>query len=232
MSSKVFFVFIFLMHLFVVSAQQNDAGAWTAITLNYALNKKTDISLSPEIRLNENMSEISSTFVDIGVQRALKKGFGIAGTYRITNQKQENNNYELRNRFMLDISYKHKLIKRTTLKLRTRFQSQVNGISNAENWSTPSHVIRFRAGLGYSVNKKITLDFSNELFNTFENKNFIFRQNRTILSSGYTLNKRSEIGLGLIFQQEYNTTNSTRSFVVACNYTHNFYPKKKKKEDK
>ena len=67
---------------FAVSAQVNDAGLWTSLTVQKKLADKLYLDMDGELRLNENFSELGTVYSEALVSYRISKSFEASGGYR------------------------------------------------------------------------------------------------------------------------------------------------------
>ena len=63
-------------------SQTNDAGLWLDVGLSHEVNDRFEITASPEVRFDENITRWSRLFVDIGAEYKASKNIGLQAAYR------------------------------------------------------------------------------------------------------------------------------------------------------
>ena len=111
---------------FAQSEDTDDLESWTSIGLKYKLNKKWSFGLEEQLRLDENISEVSKYFTELDAEYSISKSFDIGGGLRYIRNNDNKGNiqgYENHFRFHVDATYKHK-INALSLKYRLRYQNK------------------------------------------------------------------------------------------------------------
>lgn len=207
-------------------AQEKDAGLWTGIGLSYDVNKKIEVSLSPEFRLEENMSRVSSIFCDAGIEYKLGNGFSTSATYRI-GAKNRIDYFQSRQRLQLGVGYKWKH-EDFSLSYAVRYQASIQGGLASESDADFITIIRNKVGVKYEGIKKYTFSSSYEFFNSASAVNRLEWQNwRWTIEAERKLNKRNFVSLGYLIQKDLVSSVPSSDFAVLVGYKHIF---KKKKE--
>src|SRR5688572_17033789 len=117
-------VFTFSLH---ATAQVNDAGLWASINVEKKLTQRLSIGLTEELRFNENISELSTIFTDLGVGYSFFKDelLGVSANYRFIRRKNTEDFYTNRHRWYGDIVLKKKfgmIIPSYRLRFQTQFR--------------------------------------------------------------------------------------------------------------
>lgn len=205
-----------------LKAQVNDAQMWASVAIEKTFFKKLTISLTEEIRLNENITEMGVFFTDVGLSYKFHKNWRISGNYRIINKRRLDNSYSTRHRYYFDLAYRKKWYS-FTLIIRSRFQSQYTDVNNSETGKIPDYYSRNKLTLKYGVTKKISPYTSAELFIPLNNKerqgidNFRF-------STGleFEFLKNSVIDIFYMYQKEFQVANPERDHIIGVGYTFSF----------
>lgn len=216
-------LFILVCFLSVrVKAQYNDAGLWTSINLEKKLNKQFSVSVSEEIRMNENVTEIGTFFTDLGVNYKINKIFKIGGYYRFINKRNLDDSYNKRNRFYFDLSCKTKMYL-FSLTFRTRFQSQFKETNKSADAGIAENYWRNKLSLKYDLNKKIGFIGSYEIFTPLRSYDKVFKDNQRFnLGLEYTFNKMHSFNLSYMIQNESNVNNPESDYITCIGYNFSF----------
>jgi hypothetical protein len=192
-------------------AQVKDFQTWNSIALEKKVTKKLDISISQELRLRDNSSELNSTFTDAGFTYEALKNFNIGLYYRLIIMSDG-----IAHRAYIDVSFKHQISK-WTAQARIRLQHQEEKNELAENY------IRPKVSLTYKINKKWQPYVSGELFyHARYFKSSLFDEYRLTAGCNYNFNKRNSIKFFYLFDQEFNVNAAEQSHVTGIAYQHNF----------
>lgn len=217
---KSLLIFLVVFSSFTYS-QVNDAGMWLSCAFQKNLKGKFTAFLNPVIRLNENITEVGSAFLDGGLEYKLNKRFRISLNYRFTGRRRLDDTYSFRNRFYADFTSRTK-VKKITFSHRLRIQSQLNDYFTSRNGVIPSYSIRNRAQIKYDINKKNTASLSAELWLSPISQLLYSTNMRYVGGWEHELNKRSSVTLSYIFQRELSAVNPVTDYIVSLSFSHSF----------
>jgi predicted porin len=211
--------------------QQEDAGLWTNFSLQKDFGKDFSLTLSEELRLNENMTELGTVFTEISADYKLFKGFKAGLAYRYILKRQVEDYYSKRHRIVIDLSYRYKF-DRLSLSIRERFNQQYSDVYSSETGMVPVNFTRTRLRVDYEIKKSVSVFTSGEWFFEMESMDEFFYDNfRFVIGSEYAFNKRHAVEISYIINQEYNVKNELTSYIVGLAYKFTL-PDKSKKKDK
>src|SRR5687767_8858845 len=108
----------------ILLAQYKDAGLWAGYSFSADLGK-LELSIAPELRMEENLSRISTVFADLGAQYKLTKQLSVAATYR-GGARNSDDFYEPRQRIQLGLGYKDKFSD-FTIGIQSKWQAAITG---------------------------------------------------------------------------------------------------------
>ena len=210
--------------LSVVSAfaQQDDAGLWSSVTIKHKVTRRMSVSLSEQIRMHQNVSEVEQFFTDAGVDYEFIPAFKVSVNYRLTSKNQLTY-YSTRHRFYVDLSYKQKL-KPIAISLRQRVQSQVESIHSSENGRIPEWYTRTKLAVKLDLGKKYSPYLATEYYYVIDNlkeEDQVFDKARYEVGIDYDFNKQSSVNLFYLIQKDLRE-NKTRDFVSGIGYTYSF----------
>ncbi len=204
------------------SGQQEDAALWSGITVNHQVTRRLGVSVNEQIRLDQNISHLLWIFTDAGVGYDLNSGFKASFGYRIAFKNLEEY-YATYHRIYLDLSYKYK-IKPLVFSVRERIQNQTNRINSSELGKIPEWTARTKFTIKFDLDKKYTPYFATEFAYVIDNakeKDQVFDKDRFELGMDYEFNKRSEINLFYMIQNDI-LENKTREFITGIGYSYSF----------
>jgi hypothetical protein len=218
-----FLIFLFILFCAIAAKSQvSDAGLWTSINLEKQISKKFSVSLSEEVRLNENISEVGSFFTDFGLNLKLNKFVRFGAYYRYSNKRRVDDSYSERHRYYFDVTLRGKY-RFFTLSLRSRFQSQYDDNHSSPEGKTAENYSRNKLSLKYELNKKINFYTSYEIYTPLRSYDQVFKDNtRYSLGLEYSFNKMHSIDLSYMIQQESNVKNPWTDYVVCLGYNFGF----------
>ncbi|MFN6037433.1 MAG: DUF2490 domain-containing protein [Bacteroidota bacterium] len=214
-----------LLFLFVFSlsnkAQVNDAGLWLSAGLEKKINSKFSVSMSPCLRLNENISEVGSYFIDAGSEYKINKHLRTSINYRIISRKNVDDTYGLRHRFYADLSFRKK-IKKLTLNYRLRLLNQYTDILSSDDGKIPDYAIRNKFQFKYDTDTKYAPFVSAEIWYRLNNRDKQFSRYRISGGVEVEINKYSSVVLSYIFQRELNASNANTDYITSVGYNYSF----------
>jgi len=200
MKRALFLLFILLIGVSSIQAKTKKFGTWMEFEFSKKLFKKFEISLIPEIRLEDDFT-VDEYMIDGKLSFDALKFLNLAAAYRInTNVKNKGN--EISKRFVLDANAK-KDFGRFEASLRTRFTNY----TEVEEGESESNYLRPRAKLEYDVKgNKIRPFMSYEVFrNTTEKET---RKGRFDIGFTRKLGDFHRIGIYYRLQDYYDDSNS------------------------
>lgn len=204
-----------------LTAQINDAGLWTSISLEKKISKRISLEASEELRFNENISELGTFFTEIGPQFKVYKGLNAGISYRFIQKRRLDDSYSVRHRINTDLSYRFK-IKDFTLSLRERYQVQYGeNYFTGEN-ETANTTLRSKLSLKYRINKKWDATVFGEMFNPlFEGETYI---SDIRIGSGidYQIIKPLGVEVFYLINKELNVSDPTTDYVGGLGITYSF----------
>lgn len=220
----MFFLIGILPNTICFGQEDKDLENWSSVRLRYKLNKKLAFTLEQQLRLDENISEVSEYFTQLSTKYSISKGFAIGGALRFIREHDNQGNiqgYENHFRFHLQATYKHK-IDAFSLKYRLRYQNKNElGISASEGDYAKNN-IRLKTTLGYNIkNWKLDPEVAFEIFNSFEKEEENeFTKYRLTFGTEYEFKKLGTLGLYYRIQKELNETIPQATNIIGLKYTY------------
>jgi len=185
-------------------AQKKDFGIWYGVSAEKKLTDKIDIDLSTCIRTFENASKIEEAFLEAGLAYSFNKHLAIAGSYRLTENIEDNNSYYFRHKWLLDI--KGNLpVSDFNFSCRLRFQTRIKTFIKDENDKFPDYTGRIKLKALYKtpsfpVNPYI---YAESFCPMFSDNIRTIRKNRFAAGIEFSIAKRHSIEAEYIFQRDY-----------------------------
>ncbi|WP_340158978.1 DUF2490 domain-containing protein [uncultured Maribacter sp.] len=216
---------------FSQTGDNSDLQSWNTLGLEYEPNKKWSFGLEQQLRLDENISEISEYFTQLETKYAITKKFDIGLGLRYIRENDNEGNvqgYENHFRFNVDASYKHK-INNLELKYRLRYQNKNElGIGTSEG-DYAKQYLRLKAAVEYDFdNWKLDPNFSAEIFNRFENEDADqYNKYRLTFGTDYKIKNFGKLGLYYRFEESINVDIPETTHIIGFNYTYTIKNKKK-----
>lgn len=205
-----------------VIAQQNDFQCWPFVQLNLEVIKNLRVTVEEEARFRENCTQIGRQLNNIGVSYRFNKYLKAALTYRIEADWKNPDEYVWRNGVMGDVALRY-IAGRLTIGYRLRVQS--NKVEFSEKKDSWFNGVRNRHKLTLEYDLKgipLVPIVEGELFaNLAGSKGSSVSSYRAWVGMSYILGKKHEISLKYGIDQELNTVDPLRAYVIAIGYTLN-----------
>lgn len=210
-------IFILLVNL-NADAQNKDFGVWTGGTFKFKASKKIDLSLSPELRWDQNVSRLRNRILDFGVDYDLPDGFEVGATYRISGV-QRNSGWQQRQRLQLGGAKTWKLEDfRIAYKSKVQFSFDKATIKREADQNSN---FRNKLEVEYKGLKKIDLGSSIELFHGLRSDEFLeYQAWRWVLSAQYKVSKDVDLKLSYLVDNELNIGVDDRARIIALGFSY------------
>lgn len=211
--------FIFVVFTFIpvwALAQYRDAGLWSSVSASAQVSKKFQINLAAEIRLSENLSQLSRAFSEVGVEYKLRKWLDGSLTYRGGTANNQSS-YDYRQRLQFGLAAKKKFDD-FALSLQTRWQLGING-PNSDSDSDFYTTLRNKFQFKYTKLNGLDLATSGEIFNnTKAYQSFSLQNWRWTISVEKKINKKNYISLGYMIQKGLLDSPQELDYIIMVNY--------------
>jgi len=187
--------------------------------------------LEQQLRLDENISEISEYFTQLETKYSITKKFDIGLGLRYIRENDNEGNiqgYENHLRLHIDAIYKHK-IDAFKLKYRLRYQNKNElGVGQSEDGYAKQN-FRLKTSIEYDFkNWKFDPKFAAEIFNRFENgEDNKFSKYRLTLGTDYKIKKFGKIGVYYRIEKDINVDIPETTNIIGLKYSYTFKNKKK-----
>jgi len=215
-------VVLFFLLPFAAFSQDKDFGIWYGISAEARLTARLDIDLSTNIRTFNNASKIEEIFVEGGVAFNLNKYFTIAGSYRITENIEDNNLYYFRHKVFLDFKG---TVPAGDFRFACRLKFQTRSrtyIENEDDLKTDyTGRIKFKALYktpSFPVNPFI---YAESFFPLFSDKSRTIEKNRLAAGIEFRIAKKHSIEAEYLFQRDYLPSISDIN-IISINYNIKF----------
>lgn len=211
MNRNLLFILI-LLPFFCNSQVVSDAKLRAGATINKKLGD-FEISLSPELRFDENISHLNKFYIEIGGKYKIIKGLSAKLNYRFDrNNDYETQNYDLNHRIDIGVSYKYK-IQKFQIGVRTKIQSK----TEQSRQSNPTFS-RNKFSVRYKLNSSISPYTAYEFYYQFNDRQIINR-NRFYLGIKLKVNSNSSIKGYYLYENKFNVINPKHNHIWAINYS-------------
>jgi hypothetical protein len=199
-----------------VCAQTKDAGLWMDVGLTSELGEHLELAVSPEIRLDENLTRWSRLFADASLEYKYNKFLSLSAAYRggIAN---DGVHVDARHRVQYGVGLKQKWDDWSI-----NYQSRVQLALNAA-WSDAdvdfNTTWRNRITLKYSGLKKTDLSTAYEVFNALSAyQELAFTNWRWTAQLTRKINKKQSAVLGYLIQRDRTESPQHLDFVILLSY--------------
>jgi hypothetical protein len=218
-TGKVYIVTILLLlgAQGLLPAQVNDARLWLTGGVEKKINAKIYLQAKASLRINENYSEIGSYYGDGGVGYKIMKRLRIEAHYRFSTKSRDDGSFHKRHRYYADLIYKVKTKTPFTGTARIRYQKQYSDVYSSETGFHPANTLRAEGIIGYKY-KKYEPFFCTEIYYLMDNSGKYFNRIRYKLGTDYDIDKRNSITIFYMIQQELNSENPVRAFILGLGY--------------
>lgn len=197
-------------------AQTKDAGLWADVSFSRELGERMDLTISPEIRLDENLTRWSRLFADASVDYKYNKHFTISAAYRggIAN---DGIHVDSRHRMQYGLGLKEKWNDWSM-----QFQSRVQFALNAA-WSDAdadfNTTWRNRLTMKYGGLKKTDVATAFELFNSVSAYQELALTNwRWTAQVSRKINKKQSASVGYLIQRDVTESPQHLDYVILLSY--------------
>lgn len=221
LKKNIFLIFIFISGF--TFSQEKDFEIWTGAAVKSNFLKILEISVEEQLRFNNNATQISKYFTDIGLSYDITKSIEISGFYRYIRFRQLDGNYNSRHRFYTDLSFK-KDIRRFQLTFRSRYQARYVDIVYRDLGYLQKNYSRNKVSIQY-FHRKYPINFviSNEWYyqiNRYEGSKF--DKYRIGFGVDYVINPNKNIKVSYTIQREINVANPLYSYILELGYAYRF----------
>lgn len=109
MTKRILILILFLFSITAGFSQNNDFGIWYDAAAEHNLLRDLEIELSASIRTFNNASRIRETFLETGLTYQLNKNISFAGSYRLSENIEDDEDYHIRHKYFIDTEGTEKL---------------------------------------------------------------------------------------------------------------------------
>jgi|WetSurSiteA1Bulk_404760.scaffolds.fasta_scaffold00327_6 hypothetical protein len=200
--------------------QQNDFQCWPSIQMNLEVIKNLKVQIEEEVRLQENCSQFGKQINDIGLSYRINKYLRTALYYRIEADWKNADDFVWRNGAYADVAFRYEP-GRFTLGYRLRVQSSRIEMGNKEEQLFSRIRNRHKFTVEYDIKGIPIAPFAEgELFIDFGGPDgYSLSSYRAWAGVSYAINKQNELSLKYGIDQELNTPDPLRAFVIAVSYS-------------
>lgn len=200
----------------VLISQVRDAGLWLDVAVDKELTKRLDVSFSPEIRLNENMTQWSRLFADVSADYKLDKHFSMHAAFR-GGWGNDGIHVDARRRWQTGFSVRRKWDDFTLQWLSRAQYTTVGPLGDSDaDFVT---LWRNRMSVKYTGLKKTDIATSFELFNSINRYQDLALHNwRWIAQVSRKISKKQSVVLGYLIQRDLTKSPRAMDYVLLLSY--------------
>jgi hypothetical protein len=205
MTTRKWYPAILLIFLQLTAySQEKDFGIWYGITAEHKLSGKLIIDLSADIRTFNNAGKIDETFLEGGITYGLNKNFAIAGSYRLSDNIENNNSYYFQHKFFLDFKGNIAL-GNFSFNGRLRFQTRTKTYFKDVSYDHPDYRGRIKIKLIYKtptfpVNPYL---FAETFTPMFSDRTRTIEKERLGAGMDLSIVQNHSVSVEYIFQRDY-----------------------------
>jgi hypothetical protein len=204
MTRKWYFILFLIIFQLSAYSQEKDFGIWYGISAEHKLSDKLLLDMSADIRTFNNAAKIDEAFFETGITYGFNKSFAIAGSYRLSDNIEDNNSYYFQHKFYLD--FKGNLpIGNFSLNGRLRFQTRTKTYFKDISEDHPDYTGRIKVKLLYKtptfpVNPYLFVESFTPLFS---DKTRLIEKERLGAGLDFSIAKNHSASLEYIYQRDY-----------------------------
>lgn len=142
---------------------QNDFQGIIGLNIEKKISRSFSLTLLNQEIFNQNLSELGTSLLDVGINYRLNRNFSFGLDYRFISHRNLNNSYEKRHLLLADISYS-KGFQNFSFSARVRFSNQYYDQLTAENYRPAAAYNRDKLTLRYRISYYLTPYVSGEIF--------------------------------------------------------------------
>jgi len=214
----LFFSFLSL----IAFPQDKDFGVWYGVSADTKLTGKIKIELSTSVRTFEDASKIEEAFLQGGLKYKFNKYFSMAGSYRITENIEDDNSYYFRHKLFLDMNGSYS-VGNFSFSGRVRLQELFKTYIEDENDKKPDSHGRVKLKTLYNIPSfPVNPYISAEIFcPVFNNPERTVDKERFTGGIEYKISKIHSFTLEYVFQRDYLPHLEDEN-IISVNYNINF----------
>lgn len=200
---KYTFTLLALFLPLTLAGQKTDYGIWYEVKAEKNIIGGLRFDLETSIRTDDNASNIESFYIEPGLRYKFNDFFAAGIYYRFIEQKEKDDQYHPRNRYIAQLKGTLPKVYRFTLSARYRMQVQYKTFIDDVEDEEPLWGQRLRLELEYDVRGMPLKPFFNveaQRLLSVSTENTIDKW-RYIIGAEYTVNKRHTFGLEYIYNE-------------------------------
>jgi len=216
MCRKIFTFLIFLLVPFLTKAQKEDFRTWYNFELEGELFKLVDFTVSPELRLWDNSTQLESVLARTSLSAPITKFFrlGVRYRYQIDYVRKDYTRYIHRYGLWAEFDYR---IERLRMAYRAIYQNEYTNFNRSEDGRIPESAHRHKISFKYrGKGWDITPLLAGEMFFILRPREINYQQKLRITAGfQYRITKDINVNLSYKYQQEYYENNPLTSHIIS-----------------
>ena len=201
-------------------SQEKDFGIWYGVNGEIPIINKLDVELSAVVRTFNNASKIEQAYIEGGANYKFNKFLSIVGSYRFTENLENNSEYHVRNKWFADAKISLPL-NRLVLSARFRFEVQTRSYIVSTKDLIPDYHGRLKLKALYKIPKfPVNPYLSYESFSPmYVNSDRFIDKERFTLGFEYKISKKQAIEAEYIYQRDFVSDIQ----IISINYFFSFF---------
>ena len=222
MTRRSYLVVLSLFLSVIAAAQEKDFGIWYGISAEHKLTKNIEVSLSANIRTFNNAGKIEEAFLEGGAEYNFNKILAIAGSYRLTENIENNDSYYFQHKWMFDIKGEMPIKNfnfTCRLRMQTRFKTYIENKSDEH----PDYTGRIKLKAEFKT-PTFPVDpyvYVESFCPMFSNKSGSIGKNRFSAGLDFSIIRHHSVELEYIYQRDYQPHLSDIN-ILSLNYNIKF----------
>lgn len=194
----------FLLAAIPSAAQNTDIGGWLSYSLQHKLTKKWMLEISPELRFNQDFSQLDRVVTDLSVEYKPIKPLEISGGYRLALRNQTYND-RIRHRLFADVKWSQKLHKRVELFYRIRYQNRFSDFNFQTEENRNSNFLRHKIGTDLNLPKKLSARLAVDFWQPVGSEQSQLQNRRYSFLLGWDQTKNHRWQIGILHDKVLNS---------------------------
>lgn len=199
---------------------RNEYQSWWTIGCEKKLSERWTGAFKLEARFDLDAGMFVNDFANLSFKRKWSNALSTEFHYRYSVRNRGGGLFINSHRFMADVNYRIP-IQKTDLVFRLRYGREDESMKSEGFFSFDENVVRQKIGLKRKI-WKVDWTISAEQFETFSQRGIEFDQFRLVLNADYRINKRNEVDVFLMLQDQISTVR----YNFGAGYTYRFKSKK------
>ena len=222
MIKRALILLVLSLFTVVIYSQEKDFGIWYGVTVKHEIVKKLDIEISAVVRTFENVKKIEQEFLEGGLDYKLNNYLSAAGSYRLTNNYEDDLKYHLQHKLFLDLKGNLKIAD-LSFTGRFRFQARYKTYFEDVDDKIPDYTARIRLKATYKT-FSFPLDpylYAETFLPLNDDRDRVIGKNRFGAGVELSIGKRHSVEAEYLFQRDF-LPNLLDENIISVNYSFKF----------